>query len=205
AAAARLARQAVASGAPAGFAGFWRLTCRQAVLVENRCREGLQPQEQWALRELNLYRMSLDEQPVTICTALQAAAHKHGLAMRQKKYFGHFDPDPSLRTPLLRAQAEGYDGAIGEAVTGGQDGVRSLWRWRSDAGHHRVLVYPTWCVGGFAEVDGKETFDAGDQPDGPLAALFAAPGGAAGRDSTVIARADLRADPRALPQALLQP
>ncbi|HTL51401.1 MAG TPA: CAP domain-containing protein [Planctomycetota bacterium] len=168
---------AAAQTQPANFSTFWNLTASHTVLIQNRNRQGLKPHENWALREINLYRISLTERPLAINDKLQTAARKHGEAMQKKKFFGHFDADPAHGTPAARAGLEGYTATVGENIAGGQDGIRSLWRWRSDAGHHRVMVVPNFCEAGLAEVDDKETLDVGIGPEADIWKLFGATGG----------------------------
>lgn len=160
---------------PAGFGAFWQSLCDHAALVHNAAQPDLREHEQWGLREINLYRLSLGLRPLIHNDRLQTTAQKHGERMRDRKFFGHFDPDADRKTPQLRAWREGYVGITGENIAGGQDGWRSLWRWRSDAGHHRVMILPYFCEAGLAEVSDNETLNTGAKPVHFIQKLFEKP------------------------------
>jgi uncharacterized protein YkwD len=105
------------------------------------------------LRRLNALRNQNGLQPVSLNTALTAAAQRHSQDMAKTGNVSHTGSDGS--TPEQRMRAAGYGGGIGEeAIYGGRATVDDAWYfWTNDKFHANMMLKPEYTVVGIAAVN----------------------------------------------------
>ena len=121
---------------------------------------------------LNLYRLSLSLDPLVANPKLHAAAKEHSQWQARRGQITHVRPEPDKRTVWHRCRAQGYRGAWGENIAA-YPGTDAIWAWRSDAGHHRSLLSPSFRAAGIGQAGQFATYNAGGTiEDAGLAALL---------------------------------
>jgi len=128
----------------------WRLVRDATVLAWNeRKRARHSRDEQDGMRVLNAYRAALGFRPLILDRSLHAMARDFAVEMAKGRFLSHQHPtDPTRRTLGRRAQRVRYKGEVGENVSSERDGAKAVWRWRADAGHHRLMVMQGFRAGG---------------------------------------------------------
>ena len=126
----------------------------------------LKPEGDWSKQETeilalnNLYRLSMDLNPVCGNENIQKCAIGH-TKYQNKHGMGHYQKEAETKTPMDRAKKAGYTGrGMAENVSQGT-GTEVIWRWRSDAGHHRNLIRPNSRAAGISSKGGISTFNVG--------------------------------------------
>ncbi len=106
---------------------------------ENPC--GHQKTEAEAVRVLNGYRIALGLRPLAHHPKVYEMASDYAEQMSTLGFMGHEHPsDESRRTLSDRADRVDYVNQLGENCSGVSAGQSNIWRWRSDAGHHLVMI-----------------------------------------------------------------
>jgi len=120
----------------------WETVRASAVLAWNeRNRASHGKEEQEGVRILNAYRVALGLPPLILDKRLHFMARDFAIEMAKGRFLSHQHPtDPTRRTLRRRANRARYKGKLGENVSSEGDGEKAMWRWRADAGHHRLLV-----------------------------------------------------------------
>jgi hypothetical protein len=118
-----------------------------AALDKNKEREGV-AKEQWAdppareqVRVTNRYRAMFGRRSLAWNPRIQAAAWGHSKYMSDTGDFGHFETDPTRRTPSDRAKLAGYNNGVSENCSMGRtDPASAHDGWAHSSGHHRNLL-----------------------------------------------------------------
>ncbi|MBL8804871.1 MAG: hypothetical protein JNN27_22935 [Planctomycetes bacterium] len=118
-----------------------------AALDKNKEREGA-AKEQWAdppareqVRVTNRYRAMFGRRSLAWNPRIQAAAWGHSKYMADTGDFGHFETDPTRRTPSDRAKLAGYNNGVSENCSMGRtDPASAHDGWAHSSGHHRNLL-----------------------------------------------------------------
>ena len=93
------------------------------------------------VRLVNAYRIAIGRFPVACHPLAHAMASDHAEQMRVHGFMGHYHPsDVTRRAPEDRAKRVGYETFLGENCSSVASGEPNIWRWRSDAGHHRTII-----------------------------------------------------------------
>ena len=105
------------------------------------------------LQRLNALRIQNGLQPVSLNSALTAAAQRHSQDMAKTGNISHTGSDGT--TPEQRMRAAGYAGGTGEeALYGGRATVDDAWYfWTNDRAHANTLLKPEYTVVGIAVVN----------------------------------------------------
>jgi uncharacterized protein YkwD len=105
------------------------------------------------LQRLNNLRAQNKLQPVSLNSALTAAAQRHSQDMAKTGNISHTGSDGT--TPEQRMRAAGYIGETGEeAIYGGRATVDDAWYfWINDRGHANMLLRPEYTTVGIAVVN----------------------------------------------------
>lgn len=126
------------------------------------------------LRQINAYRAALDLRPLVADRALHTMARQFAEEQAELGFFAHEHPaDATRRLPADRARAAGYQGRVGENCATGASAREAAWAWRSDAGHHALLVGSEWRAAGFGCASGS-VLNTGSTCVPALAPLFEA-------------------------------
>ena len=88
---------------------------------------------------------------------LGRAARRHAADMARRHYFSHISPSGS--SPLARARAAGWHGAVGEAIAWGcgelSTPAATMRAWMASRPHRAILLGPAHAVGiGFKRASG---------------------------------------------------
>lgn len=107
--------------------------------AEHPC--GHQKAEAEAVQVLNGYRIALGLRPLAHHPKVYEMAADYADQMSTLGFMGHEHPsDETRRTLSDRADRVGYWNQLGENCSGVSSGQSNIWRWRSDAGHHLVMI-----------------------------------------------------------------
>ena len=169
----RHADAAAAAGALRGLEKQFHWQARAYALLDwNRANlHGHAPAEAKAVELINVYRIALGVAPLTHHPKLHAMARDFAVERGALSARGHEHPtDEERRTKEDRAKRVGYDGVAGENCSGVGDPVDAVWRWRTDAGHHRGMMDPAYRVAGLGAAN-HCVLNTGWRAEGP-AVLF---------------------------------
>ena len=152
---------------------IFNLLVRRRVLIHNAKLPGnFSRSERHMLHQLNLYRLSLNLDPLVANPKLHAAAREHSQWQARNRRMTHRRPEPKLHRFGDRARAQGYPAARGENICA-MPGPWAVWGWRSDAGHHRNLIDPAARAAGIGQSGSFVTYDTGGLIENtPLAKLL---------------------------------
>ncbi len=120
----------------------WELLRAAAVLYHNEQHPARHnTNERGGVRAANAYRYSLGLPPWVLDPQVHSMAKDFVNEMARYRFFSHYHPrDPSRRTLGHRVRRVRYRGRCGENASSMAHGARAVWRWRADAGHHRLLL-----------------------------------------------------------------
>ena len=164
--------KAAAASLTGAEAMAWDVLRAAAVLQWNeRNRAGHNTAERDGMHVVNAYRVALGLPPLILDKKLHFMARDFAIEMSRHKFFSHFHPyDPSRRTLGHRARRARYRGKTGENASSMGDGANATWRWRADAGHHRLLLMDFRAAGfGCA---GRSVLNVGTHTTVPILALY---------------------------------
>ncbi len=95
------------------------------------------------VRITNHYRMAMGHPALTWDADLQAATRMHSDYMADTGEFGHYEKDPTRKTPFDRMRLVGYQrGASENCSNGAGDPQGAHDGWMGSSGHHRNLLNP---------------------------------------------------------------
>ena len=151
-------------------------TLRAAVVLSWNERHGARhdTNEMEGMRILNAYRVCLGLPPLALDQKLHHMAQDFALEMKRGRFFSHQHPhDPSRRTLGRRASRVHYKGGVGENVSSEGDAKKAVWRWRADAGHHRLMVKRLWRAAGLG-CSNRSVLNTGTASSLEILALYGA-------------------------------
>ncbi len=162
------------SGLEAQF--FWYLRAFYVVGWNQANPLGHSEEELSGTRLLNVYRISLKLNPLAHNKKIHAMAKDFAQEMEKHKFFGHTHPsDPTRKTMGDRAKRVDYRGISGENCSGGGRGESAIWRWRSDAAHHRGMIQKSANEIGLGSTS-KSVLNVGRSGESQVVKLFASSG-----------------------------
>jgi len=148
---------------PADAAGarIFDFVVRRYVMIYNaRAGKRWSRREKQLLRRLNLIRLGANLPPLVANDKLHAAAREHSTWQNRNRKMSHSRPEKDKRTVYLRCRAQGYRAGACENVSHAA-GAIDIWLWRTDAGHHRILLLPRIRAAGIGQAGTIVTYDGG--------------------------------------------
>jgi uncharacterized protein YkwD len=119
----------------------------------------LDAEESAFLTQINAYRASKGQGPLTANSQLNGAADGHSVDMATRNYFDHVSPSGS--TYEQRAEAQGYTNSkwLGENILAGYETASAaLEAWKNSPPHNTNMLKPE-----YAEIGIGRTYNAGSK------------------------------------------
>lgn len=118
---------------------------------EIAAKANLPEAERRGIRELNEWRLLLDQSALEIDPKLCDAGRGHSQDMAEKGFFDHTSPIPGKRTPSDRAKAAGTSGSGENIYMGSTEPEAANRGWFYSPGHHKNMFRPNYKLVGLGQ------------------------------------------------------